>query len=89
MVSHLRTQILTCFIYFLWSYLVAVCEFSCLAKLAKPYPASGPTYLLQAPHQLHCIPHCAPEVLLTVYWAKLMPASILKSFAYERLRLCI
>ena len=32
-------------VYFLWSYFVTISEFSCMAKLAKPEPVSGPTYL--------------------------------------------
>ena len=40
MVSHLRTPILKCFTYLLWCYFLADSEFSCLAKLAKPYPVS-------------------------------------------------
>ena len=29
----------------MWFYFLTVCEFTCLAKLAKPYPVSCPTYL--------------------------------------------
>ena len=32
MVSHPKTPILNCFYHLLWSYLVTVSEFSCLAK---------------------------------------------------------
>ena len=81
MVSHLRTLILNCFIYFLWSYSVTVSEFSCLAKLAKPYLVSGPTYLPEVPNQLHCISNCAHEVVMTVYGATLMPVFTIKSYA--------
>ena len=43
MVSHLRTPILKCFYLFLLFYFVTNSEFSCLAKLAKPYPVSDLT----------------------------------------------
>ena len=33
------------FIYPFWSYSVTVSKFSCLAKVAKPYPIDGPAYL--------------------------------------------
>ena len=47
MVSHLGTYILKCFIHLMWFYHFTDSEFSCLAKLIKPYPLSGPTYLPQ------------------------------------------
>ena len=81
MVSHLRTWILNFFIYFLWSYSVTVFEFSCLAKPAKPYHVSGPTYVPQVPNQLHCISNFAHEMLMTVYGARLMPVFTIKSYA--------
>ena len=81
MVSHLRTPILNCFTYLLWSYLLTDSEFSCLAMLAKPYPVSGPTYLPQIPNQLHCMSKCAHEVLGTILEARLMPVFIIKSIA--------
>ena len=65
MVSHLRTSILKRFIYFMSSHFVTDFEFSCLAKPAKPYPMTCPTYLPQIP-KLHCIQNCAHEVLITI-----------------------
>ena len=56
-------------------------EFSCLAKLAKPYRLCGQTYMPQIPNLLHCIPNCALEVLIFVYSARLMSVFILKPFA--------
>ena len=44
MVSHLRTPILKSFYRLLCFYFVTDSEFSCLAKLAKPYPGSDLTY---------------------------------------------
>ena len=43
MVSDIKTWILNCLMFFLWSYLVAASNFSCLAKLAKLYLLSGQT----------------------------------------------
>ena len=65
----------------MWLYCSTDSEFSCLAKLAKPYPVSGPTYMPEIPNLLHCIPSCAGEVLMIVYWARLMSVFILKPFA--------
>ena len=45
MVFHLRAWILKGFIYVIWFYFSTVCEFSRLAKLARQYPVSCPTYL--------------------------------------------
>ena len=39
-------------------------EFSCLAKLAKPYPMYSPTYLPQVLNQLHSSQNCAYEVCI-------------------------
>ena len=38
---------------------------SCLAKVAKPYPVSGPTYLPQIPNRLHCTQKSAHQVLIS------------------------
>ena len=65
----------------MWSYFLSDSEFGCLAKLAKPYPVSGPTYLPQVPNQLHCFPNCALEVPINVYGAKLMLVFTIKLFA--------
>ena len=46
-VSYLKTPILKCFYYLLWFYFLTDSEFSWLAKLAKPYPVSGPTPMPQ------------------------------------------
>ena len=48
MVSHLSTRILKDFIYFTRAYSL----FICLAKLTKPHPVPGLTYLPQIPGQL-------------------------------------
>ena len=73
MVSHLRTPILNCFIYLLWCYVLTDSEFSCLAMLAKPQPVYRQTYLPLITNQLHCMSHCAHEVLGTILGAKRMP----------------
>ena len=72
LVSHLRTPILKCFYLLLWFYFVTDSEFSCLAKLAKPYPVSDLTYLPQIPNQHHCISRGAHEVLKTISEARHM-----------------
>ena len=66
-VSHLRTPILKCFYYLLWFYFLTDSEFSCLAKLAKPYSVSGPTPMPQIPNQLHCNQKSAHEVLRSIF----------------------
>ena len=60
MVSHLRTPILKCYYYLLWFQIVTVSEFSCLAK---SFPVSVLTPMLQIPNQLHFIQKSAHEVL--------------------------
>ena len=55
------------FIYLLWSYSVTIFEFSCLARLAKPYPVSGPTDLPQIPNQCPAEQNSAHQVLVTIY----------------------
>ena len=45
MVSHFRSWILKSFIYLMWFYFVTDFAFNWLAKLAKPHPVFGPTYL--------------------------------------------
>ena len=50
MVSHLSNPILKCFYLLLWFYFVIGSEFSCLAKLAKPYPVSDLAYLPEIPN---------------------------------------
>ena len=52
---------------FFFLYSVTVSVFSYLAKLANPYPVSGPTYVLQIPNLLHCIQNSALQVLITIY----------------------
>ena len=63
MVPHPKTPILNCFYHLLWLYFLTVCEFSCLAMLAKPYCVSGLTLMPQIPNQLHFILKSAHEVL--------------------------
>ena len=65
-VSHLRTPILNCFTYLLRAYVLTDSEFSSLAMLAKPYPVSGPTYMLWIPNLPHCMSKSAHQVLETV-----------------------
>ena len=65
----------------MWFYFVTNFEFSCLAKLAEPYPVFGPTYMPQIPNVLHCIPNCAHEMLINVCWARLLSVFTLKPFA--------
>ena len=79
-VSQLRTPILNCFSYLLWAYVFTDSEFSCLEIPAKPYPASGPSYLPQIPNQLLCLSKGAHEVLGTILVARLMSVFIVKSF---------
>ena len=62
------------YIYLLWCYFRTVSEFSCLAKLAKPYPVFGPSYLPQNPNLLHCRQNGAHQVAITIYWARLLAA---------------
>ena len=84
-VPHLRTPILKCFYYLLWFYVLTDSEFSCLAKLAKPYPVSGPTPMPQIPNQLYCTPKGAHEVLETTSEARHMSVFIIKSICFIRL----
>ena len=79
-VFHLNTPILNCFAYFLWAYFLTDSEFSCLAMLAKPYLASGPTYLPRIPNQLHWMSNAAHEVLRSILLARLMSVFFIKSF---------
>ena len=72
-VFHLRTPVLKCFYYFLWSYFLTKSEFSCFAKLAKPYPVSGPTPMRQIPKQLHYHQKSAHEVLRYIYGTRVLP----------------
>ena len=65
----------------MWSYFVTDCGFSCLAKLAKPYPISGLTYMCHIPNLLHCMQNCAHEVFIALYWARLLAIFTLKPFA--------
>ena len=65
MVSHLRTPILKSFYYLLWFYVLTDPEFSCLAKLAKPYLVSGSPPMPQIPNLLQCNQKSAHEVLGT------------------------
>ena len=81
MVSHLRTEILKSFFYLMWFYFLTDSESSCLAKLAKPYPVSGATYMPQIPNLLHCISKCAHEVLITIFGSRLLSVHTSKPFA--------
>ena len=65
----------------MWNYLLSDSEFSCLVKLAKPYPVSGPTYRAQILNLLHCIPSPAHEVLITIFGLGPLLAFTLKGFA--------
>ena len=67
--------------YLMWSQFVTNSEFSCLAKLAKPYPVSGPTYLRQIPNQPHCISSGAHDALITIFGSTLMSVFTLKRIA--------
>ena len=80
MVSHIRTPILSCFYHLLWFYVLSDSELGCLAMLARPYPVSGPTYLPQIPHLLHCMSRGAHEVLGTILLACLMSVFMIKPF---------
>ena len=75
----------------MWFYFLTDSEFSCLAKLAKPYPVFGPAYMPQIPNQLHCIPNCAHEVLITILLGQTVVSFHIKTicFVYKRLMLCI
>ena len=64
----------------MWFYLLTNSELSGLAKLAKPYPMSGPTYMPQILNPHHGISSCAHEVLMIVFWARLMTVFTLKPF---------
>ena len=48
MVSHHSTRILKYFIYLTWAYSLFICS----AKLTKPHPVPGLTYLPQIPSQI-------------------------------------
>ena len=80
MISHLRTPINKCFYLLLWFYFVTDSEFSCLAKLAEPYPVSDLTYLPQISNQHHCIPKGAHEVLKAISEARHMSVFHMKIF---------
>ena len=67
MVSHLRTPILKSFYYLLWFYFLTDFEFSCLAKLAKPYRVFGPTPMPLIPNLLHRNQKSAHEVLWSTF----------------------
>ena len=69
------------FMYLMWTYFLPHSEFSCMAKLAKPYPVSGPAYMTQIPNLHHCVQNCVHEVLITIYWARLLSMFTLKLFA--------
>ena len=70
MVSHPRTPILNCFYHSLWSYILTVSEFSCLAKSES---VSGLTPLPHIPNQLHFIQKGAHEVLDANLEARVRP----------------
>ena len=80
-VSHLTIPILKRFSYLFRVYLFIDSEISCSAMLAKPYPVSGPTYLVQIPNELHCMSKRAHEVPGTIFVASLM--SVFISFHHE------
>ena len=85
MVLHLMTPILKCFYLSLRFYFVTNSEFSCLAKLAKPYPVSDLTCLPQIPNQHHCIPQGAHEVLKTTSEARHMSVLDIKIICFNHL----
>ena len=85
MVSHLRTPVLKCVYLSLWFCFVTDSEFSCLAKLAKPYPVSDLAYLPQIPDQHHCIPKGAHEVLKTISEARHMSVFHIKIICFIHL----
>ena len=60
MVPQPKTPILNCFYHLLWSYLLTVSEFSCLAKSQS---VSGLTPMPHFPNQLHSIQKSAHKVL--------------------------
>ena len=78
MVTRLRMWILKSFFHLMWLYFLTHSEFSCLAK---PYPVSGPTYMLPILDRPNCISRCAHEVFIIVYWATLTSVLTLKPFA--------
>ena len=70
MVPEPKTPILNCFYHILWSYVLTVSEFSCLAK---SYSVSGLTLLPHFPNQLHSIQKSAHEVLDATLEARVRP----------------
>ena len=70
MVPHPMTPILNCFYHFLWFYVLAVSEVSCLAKSYSP---SGLTPLPHIPNQHHFIQKSAHEVLDANFEARVSP----------------
>ena len=68
-------------IYLLWASSVAVFEFTCFARVAKPFPLCGPTNLPQMPNQLHYTQNNAHQVLFTIYVARLLSLFTSKSKA--------
>ena len=74
--------------YLLWFYFITACAFSCLAKLAKAYPVSRPTYMSQISNQLHCIQSNAQPMVTSIYFARLLSFFIFKpcAFAYKSLK---
>ena len=73
MVPHLKTPILNSFYLIFWFYVLTLCEFSCLAMLAKSYSVSGLTHMPRIPKQLHFIQKSAHEVLDANLEARVMP----------------
>ena len=70
-----------CFTYLLWAYSLTDSEFSCLARLPKPYPVSGPTYMPEIPSLLYGMSTGANEVLGTVSEARRMSVFHDKNFS--------
>ena len=70
MVPHPKTPILNCFYHLLWSYVLTVSEFSCLAK---SYSVSGLTPLPQISNQHNFTQQSAHEVHDTNLEAKVRP----------------
>ena len=73
MVSHPKTPILNSFYHLLWFYLLAVSEFSCLAK---SYSVSGLTPMPHIPNKHHFSQKSAHEVPDAIFEARVSPVFI-------------
>ena len=90
MVPDPKTPILNCFYHLLGHCVLSVSEFSCLAMLAKPYPASGLAHMPQIPNELHFSQTIAPESLMLIWRPEScqLPLRII-SYIHLRWNLCI